>query len=106
MGGIILSCEELDRRLCGAGMWMIRTMVGGAGGACREYRYGTGDVAKRGGASEVITWTEFSGDPACRLHANPYRFASRHEADRSIPQSVYHGYESVAEDCVQLAPGL
>lgn len=106
MGGIILSCEELDSRLCGAGMRMIGTMGGGAGGACREYRYGAGDVAKSGGASEVITWTEFSGDPACRLHASPDRFASGHEADRSIPQSVYHGYESVAEDCMQLGPGL
>ena len=47
MGGIILSCEELDRRLCGAGMRMIRTMGGGAVGACREYRDGAGDVAKR-----------------------------------------------------------
>ena len=35
MGGIILSCEERDRRLCGAGMRMIRTM-GGAGGAGEE----------------------------------------------------------------------
>ena len=106
MGGIILSCEELDSRLCGAGMRMILTMGGGAGGVCREYMYGTGDVAKSGGASGVITWTEFSGNPACRLHASPYRFASRHEADRSIPQSVYRGYESVAEDCMQLGPGL
>jgi len=106
MGRIILSCEELDSRLCGAGMRMIRTMGGGAGGACRESRYGAGDVAKSGGASEVITWTELSGDPACRLHASPYRFASRHEADRSIPQSVYRGYESVAEDCMPWDPGL
>jgi hypothetical protein len=100
MSGIILSCEALDSRLCGAGMRMIRTMGGGAGGTC-ECRYEAGDVAKSGGASEVITWTEFSGDPACRLHASPDRFASRHEADRSIPQSAYHGYESVAEDCMQ-----
>jgi hypothetical protein len=106
MGRIILSCEDLDRKHCDAGMQMIRTVGGGAGGACREYRYGTGDVAKSGGASEVITWTEFLGDPACRLHASPYQFASRHEADRSIQQSAYHGYESAAEDCVQLAPGL
>jgi hypothetical protein len=106
MGGIILSCEELDGMLCGAGMRMIRTTGGGAGGASREYRYGAGDVAKSGGASEVITWTEFSGDPACRLHASPYQFASGHEADRSIPQSVYRGYESAAEDCMQWVPGL
>ena len=92
MGGIILSCEELDSRLCGAGMRMILTMGGGAGGVCRECRYGTGDVAKNGGASEVITWTEVSGDSACRLHASPDRFASRHEADLSIQQSAYHGY--------------
>jgi hypothetical protein len=106
MGGIILSCEELDSRLCGAEMRMILTIGGGAGGVCRECRYGTGDVAKNGGASEVITWTEFSGDPACRLHASPYRFASRHEADRLIPQCVYRGYESAAEDCMQWVPGL
>jgi hypothetical protein len=106
MGGIILSCEELESRHCGAEMRMIRTMGGGAGGAYREFRYGAGDVAKRGGPSEVITWTEFSGDPACRLHASPYRFASRHEADLSIRQSAYHGYESAAEDCMQWGPGL
>ena len=106
MGGIILSCEELDDMLCDAGMRMIRTTGGEAGGACREYWYGTGDVAKSGGTSEVITWTEFSGDPACRLHASPYRFASGHEADRLIPQSVYRGYESAAEDCMQWVLGL
>lgn len=106
MGGIILSCEELGSRLCGAGIRMIRTMGGGAGGTCREYRwYGAGDLAKSGGASEVITLTESSGDPACRLHANPDRFASRHEADRSILQSACHGYESVVEDCLQWGPG-
>ena len=106
MRGIILSCEEPDRRLCDAGMRMIRTMVGGTGGASWGYRYGGVDVAKRGGASEVITWTEFSGDRVFLLHASPYRFASRHEADLSIPQSAYRGYESVAEDCTQLGPGL
>jgi hypothetical protein len=52
MGGIILSCEELESRRCGAEMRMIRTMGGGAGGACREFRYGAGDVAKRGGLSK------------------------------------------------------
>jgi hypothetical protein len=75
MGGIILSCEEPDSRQCGARMRMIRTMGGGVGGACRGYRYGAGDVAKSGGASDVIIWTEFSGDSACRLHASPDRFA-------------------------------
>ena len=99
MRGRILSCEELDSRRCGA---MDADSSDGVGGACRGYR--ADDVAKSGGATEVITWMGSSGDSACRPHASPNRFASRHGVDLSIPQSAYRGYESAAEDRMQLDP--
>ena len=104
MGGRILSFEELDSRRCGARMRIIRTMGDGVAGACRWYK--AGDMAKSGDASGVITWMGSSGDSACQPHASPNRFASGHGADLSIPQSAYRGYESAAEDCMQMDPGL
>ena len=99
----ILSFEELDSRRCGARMQVIRTMGDGVGGVCRGY--GAADVAKSVGILEGITWMGFLGNSACRLHASPSRFASGHGAALSIPQSAYRGYESAAEDYMQLGPG-